>query len=63
MSDKIKVIPVNNGGGCFRLIIVVISICFFCSWCIKSCETGSPWAGAVKVAKEYKILADSIWNE
>ena len=63
MSERNVVYNVHGGGGCFRIILFIISIYFFCTWCVKSCERGSAWGGAVDVVKEYKDLADSIWNE
>lgn len=54
---------VSCGCGCFTLIISIISICFFISWLVRACESGSAWEGAVQTVKDYKTTADSIWNE
>lgn len=49
--------------GCLGIIFLVITIWIFFSWVIKSCSAGDPVTGAVQVVKDYKDVADSIWNE
>ena len=52
-----------RGTGCFSVVLTFIGIWFFCAWLVNSCESGHPWNGAVQTVKEYKTIADSIWNE
>lgn len=63
MSEENNVNVGCSGCGCLSLIVTIICICFFCTWAIKSCESGSAWEGAVQTVKDYKTTADSIWNE